>query len=62
MGGYTSHEVTGSTYLGTMYDEIKLDGLKFGDASPGVIGRFFVEVRLLNVIGLFASVLLVWNF
>ncbi|XP_044475150.1 squamosa promoter-binding-like protein 14 [Mangifera indica] len=45
MGGYTSHEVTGSTYLGTMYDEIKLDGLKFGDASPGVIGRFFVEVE-----------------
>ncbi|XP_031270291.1 squamosa promoter-binding-like protein 14 [Pistacia vera] len=45
MGGYTSQEVTGSTYQGIMYDEINLGGLKFQDASPSVIGRFFVEVE-----------------
>lgn len=50
MGGYTSQEVTGLACQRNMYDEIKLGGLKVEDASPGVLGRFYIEVRLSNVI------------
>ncbi|KAL5780952.1 hypothetical protein ACOSQ2_011689 [Xanthoceras sorbifolium] len=45
MGGYASQEVTGSTCQRGMYDEIKLGGFKMEDASPGVLGRFFIEVE-----------------
>lgn len=43
-GGYTSKKITGSTCCGTMYEEINLDGFKVQDASPGVLGRCFIEV------------------
>ncbi|KAK4859375.1 hypothetical protein QYF36_004440 [Acer negundo] len=45
MGGYTSREVTGSICQRTMYDEVKLGGFKIEDASPGILGRFFIEVE-----------------
>ena len=44
MGGYTSQEVKGSTCHGTKYEEINLNGFKIRDASPGVLGRCFIEV------------------
>lgn len=43
MGGYTSKEV-GTTFHGTMYDEINLGNFQINDASPGVLGRCFIEV------------------
>ncbi|KAL5557641.1 hypothetical protein UlMin_033852 [Ulmus minor] len=45
MGGYTSQEVKGLTYHGTKYEEINLNGFKIRDASPGVLGRCFIEVE-----------------
>ncbi|XP_008237887.1 PREDICTED: squamosa promoter-binding-like protein 14 [Prunus mume] len=45
LGGYTSKEATGSTYHGTMYDEINLGSFQVHDASPGVLGRCFIEVE-----------------
>ncbi|KAJ7967023.1 Squamosa promoter binding-like protein [Quillaja saponaria] len=45
MGGYTSKDVTGSTYNGTAHDEINLAGFKIHGASPGVLGRCFIEVE-----------------
>ncbi|GAV65806.1 SBP domain-containing protein [Cephalotus follicularis] len=45
MGEYISQEVTGSTYQATIYDEIKLGGFKIKGASPGVLGRCFIEVE-----------------
>ena len=44
MGGYSSKEVTGSSYQGYMYDEIRLNGFKVHAASPSVLGRCFIEV------------------
>ncbi|XP_027362881.1 squamosa promoter-binding-like protein 14 [Abrus precatorius] len=44
-GSYTSAEVIGSAYPGVTYDEIKLNGFKVQDASPGVLGRCFIEVE-----------------
>ncbi|XP_004300082.1 PREDICTED: squamosa promoter-binding-like protein 14 [Fragaria vesca subsp. vesca] len=43
-GGYTSKEV-GTTYHGTAYDEINLGSFQILDASPGVLGRCFIEVE-----------------
>lgn len=43
MGGYTSKEI-GTTFHGTMYDEINLGNFQIHDASPGVLGRCFIEV------------------
>lgn len=48
MGGYTTKEVRGSTCHGTMYEEINVSGFKIHDASPGVLGRCFIEVVLDN--------------
>ncbi|KAJ7958018.1 Squamosa promoter binding-like protein [Quillaja saponaria] len=45
MGGYTSKDVTGSTYCGTGHDEINLGGFKIHGASHGVLGRCFIEVE-----------------
>ncbi|CAN6580036.1 unnamed protein product [Malus baccata var. baccata] len=45
MGGYTSKEATGSACRGTMYDEINLGSFQIHDASPGVLGRCFIEVE-----------------
>ncbi|PON73252.1 SBP-box transcription factor [Trema orientale] len=45
MGGYTTKEVRGSTYHGTMYEEINLCDFKIHDASRGVLGRCFIEVE-----------------
>lgn len=46
MGGYTSKEFTGLTYPGSIYDEISMGGFKIHGASPSVLGRCFIEVRL----------------
>jgi len=43
-GSYSSAEVIRSSYPGVMYDKIKLSGFKVQDVSPGVVGRFFIEV------------------
>lgn len=43
---YTSSEVIGSVDPGMVYDEIKLNGFKVQNASPGVLGRCFIEVYL----------------
>ncbi|XP_050376111.1 squamosa promoter-binding-like protein 14 [Argentina anserina] len=43
MGSCTSKEV-GTSYHGTAYDEINLSSFKIHDASPGVLGRCFIEV------------------
>ncbi|KAK4600385.1 hypothetical protein RGQ29_010154 [Quercus rubra] len=45
MGGYTSKEITGSTYQDTACDEINLVDFKIDNASPGVVGRCFIEVE-----------------
>lgn len=45
-GCYTSAEVTGSAYPGMAHDEIKLGSFKVKNASPGVLGRCFIEVNL----------------
>ncbi|KAK7849929.1 squamosa promoter-binding-like protein 14 [Quercus suber] len=45
MGGYTSKEITGSTYQDTACDEINLVDFKIHNASPGVVGRCFIEVE-----------------
>lgn len=47
MGGYTSKEITGSTYQDTACDEINFVDFKIHNASPGVVGRCFIEVILL---------------
>lgn len=54
MGGYASQEVTSSTCQGSIYDEIILAGLKIQGTSPCVLGRFFIEVQLVDRLGLFA--------
>ncbi|XP_050268044.1 squamosa promoter-binding-like protein 14 [Quercus robur] len=45
MGGYTSKEIMGSTYQDTACDEINLVDFKIDNASPGVVGRCFIEVE-----------------
>ncbi|XP_061373386.1 squamosa promoter-binding-like protein 14 [Gastrolobium bilobum] len=44
-GCYTSAEVIGPAYPGMTYDKIKLGGFKVQNASPGVLGRCFIEVE-----------------
>ncbi|KAJ4967329.1 hypothetical protein NE237_019178 [Protea cynaroides] len=44
-GGYMSKEVSGSAYEGTMYDDSSMESFKFPGGSPGVLGRFFIEVE-----------------
>lgn len=46
MGGYTTKEVRGTTYHTTVYEEINLCGFRTHDASPGFLGRCFIEVEL----------------
>lgn len=48
MSCYTSEEVIGSVYSGMTYDEIKLGGFKVDNESPGVLGRCFIEVGLMQ--------------
>lgn len=50
MGGYTSKEITGSSYQGTTNDEINLVSYKIHTASPGVVGRCFIEVELWEIL------------
>jgi hypothetical protein len=44
MGGYTSKEITEPSYQGTTNDEINLVSYNIHPASPGVVGRCFIEV------------------
>ncbi|XP_014520750.1 squamosa promoter-binding-like protein 14 [Vigna radiata var. radiata] len=44
-GSYSSAEVIRSSYPGVVYDNIKLSGFKVQDVSPGVVGRFFIEIE-----------------
>lgn len=52
MGGYTSNEATGPICRGTSYEEVHLDHFRIDDASPGVLGRCFIEVDFCNRISL----------
>ncbi|KAJ4849144.1 hypothetical protein Tsubulata_040173 [Turnera subulata] len=45
MGGYTTKEIMGSSSPGSIYDEINLGGFKIHEASPGLLGRCFIEVE-----------------
>ncbi|XP_059459611.1 squamosa promoter-binding-like protein 14 [Corylus avellana] len=45
MGGYTSKEITEPSYQGTTNDEINLVSYNIHPASPGVVGRCFIEVE-----------------
>ncbi|KAM7253347.1 hypothetical protein ACFE04_025965 [Oxalis oulophora] len=44
-GGYVTKQVAGLTHEGTVYDELKLGGLKIQGESPGMLGRCFIEVE-----------------
>ncbi|XP_057737547.1 squamosa promoter-binding-like protein 14 isoform X1 [Arachis stenosperma] len=44
-GGYTPIKVVESACYGMTYDKIKLSGIKVQDASPGLLGRCFIEVE-----------------
>ena len=50
MGGYTTKEIGKSTNRGSMYEEVDLYGFKIHDASPGVLGRCFIEVLSNNLV------------
>ncbi|KAF8377970.1 hypothetical protein HHK36_031359 [Tetracentron sinense] len=45
MGGYTSKEVSGSAYQGTMYNDISLESFNFAGGPPSVLGRCYIEVE-----------------
>uniref|UniRef100_A0A1D1Y3W2 Squamosa promoter-binding-like protein 15 n=2 Tax=Anthurium amnicola TaxID=1678845 RepID=A0A1D1Y3W2_9ARAE len=45
MGGYTSKEVLGSAYPGTIYDDSSIEMFNFPGGVPNVFGRFFIEVE-----------------
>lgn len=48
MGGYTSKEVLGSAYPGTIYDDSSSESFSFPGGSPNTFGRCFIEVTLLS--------------
>lgn len=48
MSCYSSEEVVGPVYSGMTCDEIKLGRFKVHNASPGVFGRCFIEVGLIQ--------------
>ncbi|KAF5740997.1 Squamosa promoter binding protein-like 14 [Tripterygium wilfordii] len=45
MGGYESKEVTGQSYHGNSFEEVKLGHFKIHGASPAGLGRCFIEVE-----------------
>ncbi|MQM20362.1 hypothetical protein Taro_053380 [Colocasia esculenta] len=45
MGGYSSKEVLGSTYPGTIYDDSSIESFNFPGGTPNVFGRCFIEVE-----------------
>ncbi|XP_039113819.1 squamosa promoter-binding-like protein 15 [Dioscorea cayenensis subsp. rotundata] len=45
MGGYTSKEVLGSAYPGTIYDDSSSESFSFPGGSPNTFGRCFIEVE-----------------
>lgn len=45
MGGYKSKEVSGSAYLGTVYDDSSIENFSFHGGTPNEFGRCFIEVE-----------------
>ncbi|KAJ6799892.1 squamosa promoter-binding-like protein 15 isoform X2 [Iris pallida] len=44
-GGYTSKEVIGSAYPGTIYDDSSMESFSLPGGSPDAFGRYFIEVE-----------------
>ncbi|KAJ6833085.1 squamosa promoter-binding-like protein 15 isoform X2 [Iris pallida] len=44
-GGYTSKQVLGSAYPGTMYDDSSMENFNLPGVSPDAFGRYFIEVE-----------------
>ncbi|XP_068647240.1 squamosa promoter-binding-like protein 15 [Aristolochia californica] len=45
MGGYTSKEVSGAAYAGTIYDDSSIESFDFPGGIPNDFGRCFIEVE-----------------